>query len=1112
MRPFQLIVALALLSPAVVSGAQNTAPQMLNAAEFSSPPQNVKLHTWWHWLDGAITKEGITKDLEAMKQQGIVQATILNIGLFDERDFGVPQVKFNSPQWYEMFQWALQEADRLGIAIGAHNCDGWSSSGGPWITPEMSMKQYVWTKTIVTGGRGLAIKLPKPYSERNFYRDFAVLAYPSDEPITSFQSAAPKVTVNYANQTTLLTDGNPISSLSVRRGDKILFTFDKPFAAEKIVIHPRKRFLWGSMDSFGNRYTLRASDDGNEFRNIKDIEIRGLNRSLSFEIPPTTARFYQLEIGEYSNTDSYIPFTIAEMELLGKHESPLYCPAIPYHLEKTVSVKSEKSEYFDVSESASSDRPCIAPDKVINLTASLSRDGLLKWTAPPGNWHIIRFGYTSTGAENGPATKEGRGLECDKMDASALDLHFNSYPQKLVDAAGKYAGNTFKFLLIDSWECGYQNWTANFPVEFQKRRGYKIINWLPVLCGQTVGNVAQSEAFLYDFRKTIAELIEQNYYKHFSRLCRKANIEMHAEVIYGGTGYPPLDVLKCNSYADMPMFEFWAGHNSKTSFPEYTPVERPEAVFPAYACLCYDKPILGAEAYTAQAHYSESPWDLKPFGDRAYCSGVNQFILHSYVHQPFDKKPGMTLYQWGSHFNRNNLYWQHISSWSDYHARVQYVLQKGTTQPQVLHFIGDQLPQSLDQTKPYTLPAGYSAAFFNLDVLNKKFQTKDGKVGISNCSSCHLLTIPDSTSMEPATLQRIAELVNKGAVLYGPKPVKVLSLSKHSRNARALETLANKMWGKIDGKTVTQNQYGNGRVIWGQPLAGVLKDMKILPAFETNPRDPNTFLYIHKRINNADVFFVANQLNTQLHRECLFATTNQTPEIWDPENGTVTKPAIYNRENGRIRLPVSFKPRQSLLFVFKTGEAGGPIVSPSVDEKPEQPEVYELKDFKGTIVFAPEYKADIKPVEITELKSWTDFEDPAIKYFSGTAAYTIRFTAPAAFASKTDSLTLSLGAIGSTAEVSLNGRKLGYIWRPDSTFDVTGLLNSDAENLLEVKVANVYRNRFIGDFIEFGKPQNIWTSAPVEMYLDKNKPLKPSGLMGPIKLLKITKQKLDSTQ
>jgi hypothetical protein len=269
------------------------------------------------------------------------------------------------------------------------------------------------------------------------------------------------------------------------------------------------------------------------------------------------------------------------------------------------------------------------------------------------------------------------------MDKDAVLTHFNSFSKKLVDAAGPYAGNTFKFLLVDSWECGYQNWTQNMMPEFEKRRGYSLMKFIPVLCGDVVGSNAKSEAFLYDFRKTIADLIEENYYKPLSTLCHQNKLEFHSEVIYGDANYPPLDVLRSNSYVDLPMFEFWAGHNQQ-SLPEYRPTARLEANFPVYSSPLYDKPVIGAEAYTGFAHYSESPWLLKPFGDRAFCSGINQLILHSYVHQPTDQKPGMTLGGWAAHFNRNNPWWQYASGWMDYQARVQCVLQQGETVSDIL--------------------------------------------------------------------------------------------------------------------------------------------------------------------------------------------------------------------------------------------------------------------------------------------------------------------------------------------------------------------------------------------------------------------------------------------
>jgi len=1129
--------------------------EKLDVAGFKNPPSTAKLHTWWHWMDGAITKEGISRDLEAMQQQGIVQATLFNIGLFNERDFGVPKIRFNSPEWYQMFHWAVQEANRLGITLGAHNCDGWSTSGGPWITSEMSMKQYVWTKTLVEGAQTISINLPRPYVEQDFYNDVAVVAVLSTATTnSSFQKAKPKITVNDSIETAWLTDGNPVSALAVKRGDRLLCAFQQPFRAEKITVHPRRRFQWGSTDSFNSHFVLRASDDGVNFRMIKEFEIKGLNHSAAVTIPSTTARFFELELKDFSNINSWIPFTIAELELLKQPEPPLYAPTVAHHLAKTASVKADNPEHFFNEEIRAGLDSSVSRFQTIDLTDKMSEDGTLQWEAPAGNWVILRFGYTTTGVVNAPATPAGRGLECDKMDRAAVDLHFNNYPQKLIDQAGPLAGNTFKFLLIDSWECEFQNWSTDFVHEFKQRRGYGIIEWIPVLCGESVGNTELSEAFLYDFRRTIAELIEENYYQYFSERCQQANLEMHAEVIYGGGTYPPLDIIRANRHVDLPMHEFWTGLHPKTSFVTYTPTMKPDIPFPIFAANCYQKPVVGAEAYTAQAHYSESPWDLKPFGDRAYCSGINQFILHSYVHQPFEKKPGMTLGPFASHFNRHNLYWPHLSDWSNYHARVQYLLQKGVVAAQVLVFVGDQLPQFLPQNKAFDLPTGYRFNVCNFDVLKNKIQIENGKLQMKNGTSYSVLCLPEAPVMELETLQRIAELVNQGAVVYGPKPRGCLSLKNRRETNRALQTLADQLWGKIDGKQVTEQLYGKGKVVWGKPLEMVLKNMKVLPAFETNHSDSPELLFIHKKLGDSDLFFVANQLNQELQRECLFAIAEKAPEIWDPESGTITTPAIYRQENGRIRLPVHFNPRQSRFFVFQKKESRPYITTVQLEENQifpvqnksdesysvpeaiyngnridltatqtgvytfttnqnknltltlESPAVFELTDFQGTIDFLPAYPAEIASVLINQLKSWTEFEDPAIKYFSGSASYQIDFNLPADFCSPTDSLLICFGEISSTAEVFLNDHALGDLWQPASVLNGSGLLKP--ENRLEMKVANVFRNRFIGDYQAFGKIKNIWTSAPIEMYLDQDKPLKPSGLMGPIKIMKIRKQPL----
>ena len=1071
-----------------------------------------------------------------MKKQGIGQATILNVGLFNEKDFGVKRVVFDSPEWHEMFIWALQESKRLGISIGAHNCDGWSTSGGPWITPEMSMKQFVWTKTYVSGADAAGIKLQKPYAERDFYKDVAVLAYKSGGKSNSFHLAKPSGTINKSLETNFLFDGDPSSAMKAKKGDKIQISFDKEFKAEKLVVHPRKRFMWNDMSTFKSSYIVSSSADGVIYRKLAEVTVTGLNLTVSNDIPLTKSKYYQIELSELSTTDSYIDFTIAELELLQKNENPVYSPSVPHLLEKSVSVKASDRSFFE-----SSDLVCqnpIVPAEIINLSGKMKEDGSLDWIAPEGNWCILRFGYTTTGAQNGPATKEGTGLECDKMDTSALNLHFSNFPKRLIEDAGPLAGNTFKFILIDSWECGYQNWTSALPDEFAKSRGYDLLTWIPVLCDETVGDIASSDAFLYDFRKTIADMVENNYYKHFRDLCHRENIELHAEIIYGNADYPPLEILRTNTYADLPMFEFWSGHNQNT-FTEYTPT-KPFESYPVFAASAYNMPVVGSEAYTAMAHYSESPNDFKSFGDRAFCSGINQIILHSYVHQPLDIKPGMTLGQFSSHFNRNNLYWQYSSEWLNYQARIQYVLQKGKIASNILYYVGDQLPQYIENPVVSKLPFGYRGMACNMDIL-KAATIKDGKIVTGNGIEYEMLILPVSDAMELATLVRIGELVEQGAVILGRKPVKQFSLNGLSKDYLAFEELASKIWGES-----SENNYGKGKVFSEAEPAVVLEKCKITPEFGTNIPDEFNLMYIHKKYGDIDIFFVANQTEKPLNRECVFAVSDKTPAIWNPMNGIIMTPTVFSAENKTTRIPVSFKPRESMIFIFenrkpteffdkvfsgekqifpepeKGSERPVPFVSAAdhgfvfsslesgsfsftspnqekVTRELKQPVSFALADFDCEIEFLPGYEATIPSIKTQELKSLSEYDDPQIRYFSGNARYTIRFSLPDNLIQSKEELFLNLGSFESIASVSLNGKPLGIAWIKDTEFEVHGLLQKD--NILKVDVANVFRNRIIGDYIQFGALKTVWTSAPVEQFLDKDKPLKPSGLLGPLTIV-----------
>jgi hypothetical protein len=469
------------------------------------------------------------------------------------------------------------------------------------------------------------------------------------------------------------------------------------------------------------------------------------------------------------------------------------------------------------------------------------------------------------------------------------------------------------------------------------------------------------------------------------------------------------------------------------------------------------------------------------------------------------------------------------------------VLQKGEPVADVVFYAGDQLPQFFSKSFLKDLPIGIQSYSCNIDMLKSKAKVIDGKISFGGRQSFSVLMLPNTTKMEYATLVKLAELVKAGAVVYGPKPVELLSVGEIKNNIDAFKKLANELWGNSG-----ENSYGKGKMISGIPIASVLNQLKVLPDLTTNTGNPKEIMYIHRKLENSDIYYVFNQQNKTLNREVVFRVSGKTPEIWNPENGTVSKPAIYSAEKNQTRLPVSFKPYESKIFVFKnttpdnfiqqvslagkeifpqqklsdtvfsvpqaTFRKGEYCFTSSITEeygfttnrykiiktKLNQPQIIDPENLKIRIEFSPVSDEIIKPVEITNLKSLTEFDDPAIKYFAGKAKYSINFSVPGNFVSSGDSIVLDLGNLSATSEVILNGKLLAYAWQPNTSLSVSGLLKS--ENKLEITAANVCRNRFIGDLIQYGTVKSLWTTSPVETILNKDMPLKPFGLMGPLKL------------
>ncbi|MEI7422032.1 MAG: glycosyl hydrolase [Prolixibacteraceae bacterium] len=1066
----------------------------LNPALFLNPPENVKLHAYWQWIDGCVTQEGITRDLEEMKKQGISQVAILCVSMFEGKDLGIKKVKFASNEWFNLFRWTLKEANRLGIYVGMHNCNGWSGSAGPWITPEMSMKKYTWTSTTMKGGKTLAISLQKPLGLLNFYRDVAVVAMKSTEPIVA---EIPNIyRLNGKTDASALCDGSPISHIQLKKGDTIHISNENGLRFNRIAVTPYHSSMWGDAETFEYRIKILVRSTGSVFKTLAEATIKGANKVAIAGLPETTANEVLLVIASAKNSTYDVPANFGEVELLGAAQKPKYFPEIPDFLEKAAFSRSKQEQYFSrVSDHESvkhkSKTESIIPD-VFDLTSKMDSTGLLRWDAPEGNWTVFRFGYTTTGAVNNPVPSDEAGLECDKMDTLALNLHFRNFPEKLISEAEKYTGNTFKFLLSDSYECSYMNWTKAFPLEFEKRTGYSITPWIPVLCGASANNNEENEAFLYDFRKVIASLIEENYYKHLQTLCHRNKLEFHAEVIYGNYSYPPLEILRTNQYVDLPMTEFWTS-SDKNSMIQYSPAAQREIHFPVSAARIYGIPVIGAEAYTGLAHFSESLGDLKPFADRAYCQGINQFILHSIVHQPDERKPGFTLGRYASHFNRHNLYWPAMKEWGEYHARIQYVLQKGTTVADVLYYPGDQLPQFNYANQSTNIPLIHHLTAINSDALKNRIEVADNKLVLNKKDSSRLLILSPHGFMNLETLKRLEELVAAGANVYSPKPENLLMLSEVKNDSKEFRQIAVKLWG--EGKGIIEKQYGKGHVFSGIPVGEVLHKINLTPDFSHSSGNSVALNFIHKRIGDTDVYFVANQLDSAFQTEMKFRVSGKIPQVWDPVDGSVKKNVKYDCQNYLTSMTFRFKPYQSLFFVFKPiSEANN-----SIKTFREYGEEIQIKDLVGEMEFKAPYPSKIKPKQFDGLIPINEAGNADIKYFSGDIIYRTKFKCPQKFLQTGQKICLNIGRFGGTARVCLNRQALPTLWYHYQDLDITGFLMS--ENTLEVTITNNWRNRIIGDFVQYGQLKNLWTTANVQEFLNKNSQLENSGWTGPLKII-----------
>ncbi|WP_159020701.1 glycosyl hydrolase [Algibacter sp. L3A6] len=922
---------------------------------FLNPPESAGAHTWWHWVDGNVSKAGITKDLESFKKVGLSGFQLFDVGL------RVPHggTVFNSKEYHDKVAFAISEADRLGLEMGINSASGWSSTGGPWITPDNSMKMLVWSEQEVSSKTGSPIKLKCPelnekQQSHDFYKDVAIIAFP------------------------------------------------KPKNA-----------------------TFRLSDW--EAKSLTDLKAKA---------------------------DQFVP-----------------------------SLESAPKDAI------------INLDDILNLTDKIGTDGTLNWTPPSKDWVVLRIGYTTTGAQTRPASKGGIGLELDKLSKEAVTMHWEALLDKITeDAKGSKAYTT---ILIDSYEVGHQNWTDDFENTFQNKRGYDLIPRLLCATGRILESTEYSERILWDFRKTVADEMYENYFKFFKEKCHENGLKLATEP-YGSGSF---DAAQVGKLVDIPMTEFWHKDNAngQRNIWKWT------SHITSSAAHLSGRSIVGAEAFTRmKGDWTVHPYNMKVIGDKAFTEGINRYYFHTSAHQPWNDniKPGMTMSRFGSNMHRNNTWFYQSKPWLDYIARCQFIMQTGTQQADALVMYGDESGfnnflgrvEKLD----FDFVEGYKFDVAGIDSLDDLSVDENGDIRVSYEGKLldtryKMLSLKRDLLMRIESIKKLGKLAEDGAIVIAQKPIRTPGIETNPNALNEFVVLVKNYW---DSELIKS------------PSTYKESLKKIIPDCQT----PEDIEYTHHHIDENDFYFISNQSYDPKKATCTFRVTGKQPELWNPETGKISKNLNWKQlKNGTTEVELDMTSAESVFVVFQneTKKTSGSYNDPTY-------KTFQNINGDWYVTFDKNFGTN-ETIPFKKLKPWNEHTNEAIKYYSGTATYKTSFE----FKTSTnkESILLDLGQVAVIAEVKLNGKDLGTLWKPPFLVDIKEALKKGT-NTLEIKVTNLWPNRLIGDaqhpnFKGSDKTLPSWiengTGIPASSkrktfaahnHFKADDELLPSGLLGPVIIMK----------
>ncbi|MDR1011798.1 MAG: hypothetical protein LBM04_11875, partial [Opitutaceae bacterium] len=721
-----------------------------------------------------------------------------------------------------------------------------------------------------------------------------------------------------------------------------------------------------------------------------------------------------------------------------------------------------------------------AANDIIDITGEMQPDGRLRCLIPKGNYTIYRFGHTPTGSKPTSAPENIVALEADKMSAETMAFHMRHVLEPLKKNAGDYLGSTITYMLFDSYEAGDQNWTPLMRREFLSRKGYDMIPWLPVLAGRTIESRDATDGFKWDLKTAVSDMfIEYSYgvpKKMLNELGMQIQIEPYAT---GPVDVPrPFNTFDTAHLSELPTTEFWT-RMRKIDIDKW----HVNAAIPFFG-----RNILSAEAFTGngpESRWSEAPARLKFSGDVAFSKGVNRLTLHHWVHQPFPDNimPGMCMGPWGTHFGRNQTWYEPGKAWITYLARSQYLLQQGQ---KVSDFI------SLDEY----IPGG--------DVISEKtllnhVRVENGKLTSPAGRKYHLLAIPNSGALSKNALIKLEELVSQGAIILGPRPKHPKGYKDIISDRKDFNTLTDRLWGNTATTAPGENTRGKGRVFWGRTVGETLTLLDIAPDVTFHGQPDDAICWNHRQAGDVDIFYFTNTDAAPKNISATLRAKGRTPELWYPESGNIRPVAIWQPAANGADVQFQLNPNQALFVIFQkkiTKEnfaasvstqslPGSYTLETAANNrwivKSAIPGTFELQTTKcqtlraevarvpDNIMLKGTWNVDFKPplgapfsVQFTKLESWSESIDERIKYFSGTAVYTNTFELPAGMAAGDLSVYLNLGIVKELASITINGKPVAVLWHAPYETDITPYIKA-GKNEIAIAVTNTWANRLIGD-------------------------------------------------